>query len=226
VTVHRLTASVSGDVDACYVCDPALMTAHGVVLLRAGKDLRRNEVLALPPLLDSLGVAILGTVVEPGSVDGGDCVWLDAKTLAIGTGFRSNPEGIAQVSALLPDVTVLSIPLPLEGGPDACFHLGSIVSLLDEQLALVHMPLAPSILLDALQARGFECLTCPPGEFDNQACNVLCTGPSRVMMAEGNPETASLLQAHGVHVTTLSGAELMTLGTGGPTCLVLPLERS
>jgi dimethylargininase len=226
VTVHRLNAAVSGDVDACYVCDPALMTAHGVVLLRAGKELRRNEVDAIRPLLDSLGVPTLGSIRAPGTVDGGDCVWLDAQTLAVGEGFRSNTNGIDQLASLLPDTTVLSVPLPQEGGPEACFHLGSIVSLLDGHLALVHGSLAPPMLLDALKTRGFECLSCPSEEFDNQACNVLCTAPSRVVLAQGNPRTTALLQDHGVEVTSIVGEELMTLGTGGPTCLVLAVERS
>ena len=97
--------------------------------------------------------------------------------------------------------------------------------MLDRQLALVHPALLPEPLQNALEQRGIQTVDCWPEEFDTQACNVLCIAPSRVIMVVGNPCTKESLESRGVEVVTVPGQELMVLGTGGPTCLVLPLKR-
>ena len=69
-------------------------------------------------------------------------VWLDSTTLLIGHGYRTNAAGIAQLRALLrlTACEVISAPLPHGPGPSACLHLMSLMSLLDEQTALVDLP--------------------------------------------------------------------------------------
>ena len=44
---------------------------------------------------------ILGELSAPAFADGGDKVWLDAKTLLIGIGYRTNEAGVEQIRALL-----------------------------------------------------------------------------------------------------------------------------
>ena len=69
-------------------------------------------------------------------------LWLDAKTLLIGHGYRTNAAGIQQMRDLLAPkgIEVLSAPLPYGNGPSECLHLMSLISLLDEQTALVDLP--------------------------------------------------------------------------------------
>ena len=212
-------------VDACYTCDPVLLMPQGAVISRMGKTSRRNETPFIRDYLLAMQVPIVATLSAPGTLEGGDCVWLSQDTLAIGIGHRSNADAVDQLKGLFPSIQFLAIPLPGQGGPKACFHLGSILSMLGPDLALVHEPLLPDVLRSELQNRGIETVTCAPEEFDTQACNVLCTSPYRVVMVDGNPQTKASLEARKVTVTGVPGEELMLLGTGGPTCLVQSLQR-
>jgi arginine deiminase len=49
--------------------------------------------------------------------------------------------------------------------------------------------------------------------------------PGAVILAEGNPVTASGLAAAGCEVHTYPATEIGLNGSGGPTCLTRPLWR-
>ena len=211
--------------DACYTCDPALMTPAGAIILAMGNPNRTTEPEAMEARLAELGVPVVGRIVAPGTVEGGDCLWLDERTLAVGEGFRTNPAGIAQLSELLPDVEVVTIQLPWLNGPAECLHLQSLISWVGERLAVVHRALSPVRLLRALEARDITVIPLPAAEFDSLGSNILCVRDRQVIMAAGNPATAGLLRSHGVAVAELEAQDLMWVGTGGPTCLTFPLLR-
>ena len=90
------------------------MTDRGAVLLRPGKELRRDEPSLHKATYQALGIPIIGEIHAPGTVEGGDTLWLDGQTLAVGRGYRTNSEGIRQLtSILLPlGVHVLAYDLP------------------------------------------------------------------------------------------------------------------
>ena len=223
VEEHR--AALEGRADACYVCDPALMTPRGAIILRMGKELRSGECAAMQATLSALKISIHGTIAAPGTVEGGDCLWLDESTLAVGEGYRTNPEGIRQLKALLPETDVVTIQLVHRNGPDECLHLQSLLSFVDRDAAVIHMALAPVRLIKALRARRVTLIPVTEKAFDRLGTNILCTGPRRVVLAAGNPSVVAALRHHGVHVTEIDAQDLMWVGTGGPTCLTLPLDR-
>lgn len=132
--------------DSVFTHDPSLMTGRGALILSMGKPLRAREPSLHEETYTRLGIPILGRVEAPGQVEGGDCVWVDARTLAIGRGVRSNQEGIQQVSNLLTPlgVSVYGFDLPLWQGEEACLHLMSVISPLADDLALVYSPLLPA----------------------------------------------------------------------------------
>lgn len=66
-----------------------------------GKRLRLPEPDLHAAAYERMGVPVLGRVEAPGTVEGGDCVWVDRHTLAIGRGVRTNQDGIQQVANLL-----------------------------------------------------------------------------------------------------------------------------
>jgi N-dimethylarginine dimethylaminohydrolase len=63
----------------------------------------------------------------------------------VGRGYRTNDEGIAQLARALSGLVdeMIVVPLPHWRGPDDVFHLMSMVSPLDRDLALVYEPLVP-----------------------------------------------------------------------------------
>jgi N-dimethylarginine dimethylaminohydrolase len=211
--------------DAIYVYDPVLIADRGAILLRMGKALRRGEEAALGQVLTGAGVPILGRLRSDAMAEAGDTLWLDPETLAVGVGFRTNAEGVEQLRALLPDVRVVPVDLPYHHGPDACLHLKSLISIVGDRLAVVHLELLPVALHRELAGRGFELLEIPPAEFATQACNVLALDSRDCVALEGNPETRRRMEAAGCRVRVYRGAEISLKAEGGPTCLTRPVLR-
>ncbi len=214
--------------DAVFVFDPALVTDAGAVLLSMGKALRRGEEEALGRCLERHGVPILGRIEGDGRVEGGDTMWLDHDTLAVGRGFRTNDEGVRQLRALLAPlgVTVLDYDLPFFTGPEACLHLLSLISPVDTDLAVAYPPLMPTAFWAELARRGMRLLEVPQEEFERtQATNVLAVAPRRAVALEGNPVTRRLLEEAGCEVVTFPGEALSFKAEGGPTCLTRPVLR-
>ena len=124
--------------DAVYVHDPAIVTDEGAIILRMGKALRRGEEEAIERFFERHGIPILCRLTGNAVAEGGDLVWLDRDTLAAGQGYRTNSEGLGQLrQALSPlGVEVIPVELPEYGGPEACLHLMSLISLVDHDLAV------------------------------------------------------------------------------------------
>ena len=217
--------AVDGNPDAVYVYDPAVVAPQGAVLLHPGKRGRRGEVEPMARELERAGIPILGRLEPPACAEGGDTLWLDDRTLAVGLGYRTNAAGAEALARLLPDVDVLAFDLPHFRGAAEILHLMSLVSPLDHDLALVHLPLMPTRLVQLMQERGIAFVEVPEEEFDSMGCNVLALAPRVVLALDGNPETRRRLEAAGVEVRTYVGEELSRKGDGGPTCLTRPLLR-
>jgi N-dimethylarginine dimethylaminohydrolase len=219
-----------GLADSVFTHDPSLMTDHGALILSMGKALRRPEPSLHEASFRRMGIPILGRVEPPGQVEGGDCVWLDRMTLAIGRGVRSNEEGIRQVRALLEPhgITVLGFDLPLWQGEEACLHLMSVISPLADDLALVYSPLLPAPFWQLLKARGITLVEGDAGEFSASfglSLNVLPTAPRQVIAVAGFPKTKAAMEAAGCTVSTFEADALCVACEGGPTCLTRPVLR-
>jgi N-dimethylarginine dimethylaminohydrolase len=195
-----------------------------------GKALRRGEPSLHEAAYERLGIPIVGRIEQPGQVEGGDCVWVDGNTLAIGRGVRTNQAGIEQMTDMLAPlgVQVLGFDLPLWMGEEACLHLMSVVSPLAEDLALVHSPLLPAAFYQLLKARGIRLVEGDGGEFaasNGLSLNVLPTSPRQVIAVAGFPRTAAAMEAAGCTVTTFQADALCIACEGGPTCLTRPILR-
>jgi dimethylargininase len=219
--------SQPGRADALYVYDPAIVTDRGAVILKLGKALRRGEEPPMARCLEALGVPVYYALHGEARAEGGDLLWLDHDTLAVGLGFRTNAEGLRQLQEAMAGlgVRVLPVELPYHTGPRACLHLLSLISLVDEGLAVVYPPLLSVPFWQELQARGFRTVEVPPEEFETMGTNVLALAPGRCLTLEGNPVTRRRLEAAGCQVWTYRGDEISHKAEGGPTCLTRPILR-
>jgi N-dimethylarginine dimethylaminohydrolase len=220
-----------GLADAMFTHDPSLVTGHGAILLRMGKARRAAEPALHGAFYRASAMPLVGKIEAPGQVEGGDCVWVDERTLAVGRGVRSNEAGIRQLQRLLSpfDVTVLGFDLPLWQGFEACLHLMSIISPLADRLALVHPPLFPVAFWQLLAERGYRLLEAPADEFrasHGLSLNVLPTAPGEVIMVDGFPATRRLMESAGCTVRTFAADALCIACEGGPTCLTRPILRA
>ena len=214
-----------GNPDAIYVYDPVLVGEAGAVLLRPGKEGRRGEPAAIAEQLERAGVPIAGELTAPSIAEGGDTVWLDARTLLVGIGYRTNEAAVPALEVAFPGVTVIPFDLPHWNGTAEVMHLMSFLSPLDDDLALVYPRRAPVRLLRLLAERCITIVEVPDDEFESQGPNVLALGPRRALALDGNPETRRRMERVGVEVTVYRGDEISKKGDGGPTCLTRPLLR-
>jgi N-dimethylarginine dimethylaminohydrolase len=219
------SSDVAGDPDAVYVCDPAITSDRGAMVLRPGKVGRRVESTAIAEDLTAVGVPIAFEMAEPATAEGGDTMWLDERTLLVGRSYRTNEAGIQALREALPGVEVLAFDLPRLKGPDACLHLLSLLSPLADDLVVAHLPLMPIRLLELLAEREIEIVEVSEDEFESMGPNVLALAPRVALAVDGNPETKRRMERAGVEVIVYEGSDISHKGEGGPTCLTRSLLR-
>lgn len=226
--VEDIPPAMELSLDAVYAHDASLPTDYGLILMRPGKVNRLPEGRHHGSFCQILGVPMLAKITAPATTEAGDMVWLDAKTLLVGHGYRTNAQGIQQMRALLAPkrVEVLSAPLPHGQGPSTCLHLMSLLSLLDEKTVIVDLPWLAVETVELLKARGYSLIEIDYSERETLACNVLSLGEKRLLALEENPKTNEKLRAAGFDVRTFPGCALCINGGGGPTCLTRPLLRA
>ena len=213
--------------DSIYVHDPVIVTNSGAILCSMGKKQRKTEPAAMREFLHEIDVPILGAITGDGRLEGGDVVWIDEHTLAIGQGYRTNAEGIRQMRELTKDFVneLIVVPLPHWQGPDDVLHLMSFISPIDRDLAVVYSRLMPVPFREWLIARGVKLIEVPDSEYESMACNILAVAPRKCIMLVGNPQTKAMLENEDVKVWEYQGDEISLKGAGGPTCLTRPILR-
>ncbi|MFN7493010.1 MAG: dimethylarginine dimethylaminohydrolase family protein [Cyclobacteriaceae bacterium] len=225
--IHHFEADATVTMDSMYCRDASIATDKGIIICRMGKAGRLNEPSAALKVYEKAGIPVLGKIESPGTVEGGDVAWLDQNTLAIGRTYRTNAEGIRQMRALLAPcgVSVVEVQLPHYKGSSDVFHLMSIFSPVDKDLAVVYSPLMPIVFREELIARGYQLIEVPDAEFESMGCNVLAIAPRHCLMVKGNDLTKERLQQASCTVLEYDGTEISYKGGGGPTCLTRPLWR-
>jgi len=225
--IHFLPSDDRTGLDSIYVHDSLIITDKGALLCRMGKEKRQGEPLAAEEFLKELRIPILGSINGEGKLEGGDLVWIDGRTIAVGLGYRTNEEGIRQLKELTSDSVdeYFVVPLPHWEGPEGVMHLMSLISPVRRDLAVVYPRLLPVPFREWLLQREIRLLEVPDSEFQTMGCNVLAVAPGECIMISGNPQTKRLLEEAGVQVYEYEGEEISRKGAGGPTCLTRPLLR-
>lgn len=228
VEIQFLPPSDDTGIDSIYVRDASIVTDNGLVICEMGKAQRMGEPQAHLNHCLSSGVNLLGTIQSPGTIEGGDVAWINEHILGVAHGYRTNKAGIDQLKNLLePGGTDLMVmDSPHYKGPEDVFHLMSVFSPVDKDLAVVYSPLMAVPFRNGLIELGFDFVEVPDEEFDSLGCNVLALEPRKCLMVKGNPVTRSRLEKNGVEVIEFKGDEICLKGSGGPTCLTRPLLRT
>ena len=217
--------------DSVFTYDASFMTQNGAILLSPGKPLRKGEEKIHEDFYVSYGIPIIGKTSGLAVAEGGDMFWIDNKTLVIGKGFRTNQIGIEQIKRILTpyNIAIISFDLPFFKGPEACLHMMSLISIVDEKKALIYGSLLPTSLVLLLKKSGYHLIEAPENEFISSQglnINVLSVRPGVCIMISGFPQTKKALEASGVTVHTFDGNSLCIGCEGGPTCLTRPILRS
>jgi N-dimethylarginine dimethylaminohydrolase len=209
--------------DSLYVHDALIPSPKGLIKCHMGKPARRREPDINAGYID---LPVAGAVTAPAMIEGGDVLWLDDQTLIVGIGYRTNLAAVDQLRRILGEgIDVLPFDLPHYKGSSDVFHLLSVLSPVDRDLAVVYPPLMPVRLVQLLEDRGIAFVEVPDAEFPTMGCNVLALAPRHAVVVSGNPETARRLAAAGCRVEVIEAQNISRLGEGGPTCMTRPLLR-
>jgi len=225
--VYYLPQDVRTGLDSIYTHDPLKITKKGAIYFPMGKVLRSKEYMATKEYLESIGIPTLGVIEAPGKMEGGDVLWIDEKTVAIGRGYRTNDEGIRQFKELTNDIIdeYIIVPMPHGDGEDCCLHLMSIISFVDTDKAVVYSKYMPVFFREWLLEKGIQLIECNDEEYDYLGSNLLALEPGKCILIAGCPDIQKKLGDAGVNVETYEGKEMSYRGTGGPTCLTCPMTR-
>jgi dimethylargininase len=222
-TVHVLDTETDSP-DLVYTFDPLLVTDRGAIPLRPGKANRLGEPATIEAWTTAAGIPTVGRVEAPGTVEGGDTLWLRPDLFCIGRTLRTNEDGAQQLARLVGgEVRIFDVPY--WRGPGELVHLMSVISPIADDLAVVYLPLLPVGLWNLLNELGIRLVEVPDEEFPTLGCNVLAVRPGVVIAAEGNPRVAAALAAAGCEVHTYPATEIGINGSGGPTCMTRPIFR-
>ncbi|MFP4344631.1 MAG: dimethylarginine dimethylaminohydrolase family protein [Anaerolineales bacterium] len=205
--------ALEGHPNSVFTQDTALATPQGFLRMRMGLPTRRGEEGWMAALLRSLGEPEVGEIKSPGTAEGGDVILAGAVAF-VGRSSRTNGGGTAQLAAYLHamgyEVRVATVPSP-------ALHIGGMMSVVGPEEVLACEGAFPPELF-----AGFELLSVPKNDFISG--NVITLGEGEVIVAARATATADVLRRAGFRVHTLDLSEFVK-GTGGPSCLVLPLER-
>lgn len=201
-----------GHPNSVFTRDMAIGSPAGAIQASMGIDTRVGEDLWMAEALRRLGEPCAGVIQPPGTVEGGDVV-LVGSVAFVGHTQRTNPEGIRQITAIL---NGLGVEVRVVALPDVFLHLDQTLGVLGPDKLMVCRDLFPADLL-----RGFRSVSLPCTRFN---VNFICLGPDEILVPASNLPLIEAAWAHNVLVHKLDLSEFAK-GTGGPNCLIMPIER-
>lgn len=216
--------------DSIFTHDPSLVTNEGAIILNMAKKLRKNEISDHIFFYNSINVPIIGKIINEGTVEGGDCLWLNEKKLLVGESVRTNISGIKQLSEILKfyGIEVISAKIPNLENSESCFHLMSLISIIDQDLAIGCTSLLSDKIKQIFKDNKIKILSIPEDEYFKSktlAVNILAISPRNLILMEEYSKTINLLISNNCKINLFSGKELCIKMEGGPTCLTRPILR-
>jgi dimethylargininase len=205
-------SELPGHPNSVFVRDAALSTPRGYIKVRMGIDTRRGEEAWMAEALDAMDEPCAGAIREPGTVEGGDVI-LAGQVAFAGITRRTNREGVEQLTRLLNDMglQVRSVKLP-----DDYLHLDQTIGVLGPRRLMCCREPFPEGFFD-----GFELVEVPCRGYN---VNFICLGENEIIAPRANTDVVKIARESGVEVHAIDLSEFAK-GSGGPNCLVMPLER-
>jgi dimethylargininase len=201
-----------GHPNSVFTRDMAVGSPGGYIQASMGIASRIGEEFWMADALKRLGEPLSGIIRPPGTVEGGDVV-LVGPVAFVGYTRRTNPEGIRQLTTIF---NSFGVEVRIVVLPDIFLHLDQILGVLGPDKLLVCHDLIPDHII-----RGFRSISLPCKRFN---VNLICLGPDEIIVPSTNLPLIESAAAIGVRVHALDLSEFAK-GTGGPNCLIMPIER-
>lgn len=200
--------------NSVFTRDTALCTPRGYIKLRLGLETRRGEEEWMSGALESIAEPYVGEISAPGTVEGGDVI-LAGTVAFVGRSIRTNGEGVTQISSFL---RTMGYEIRILYLPDSILHLDKVLMVAGPTRMLSCTDYIPNEKLT-----GFEVIEVSYG--GNSSANIICLGNNNIIVDRSNREVITRLEGSGLLVHAIDLSEFAK-GTGGPNCLIMPIERT
>jgi dimethylargininase len=173
-----------------------LVFRNVAVITNPGADSRKPEVIGAEAAVEELGCSI-NRIHSPGTLDGGDVLKID-NTIYVGSGGRTNVDGLRQLRSILGPLgaTIIAVPVPVH----KALHLKSAVTALPDGTIIGY----PSLLDDPDFFPGFVPVP------EESGAHVVDLGGNKILMAVDISELQKLegcVTCLSVRLRHLSGIE-------------------
>jgi dimethylargininase len=195
--------------DAVFVEDAVVVFDDLAVVKRPGAESRRDETAGAAA---AVAAALLDVqhIVAPGTLDGGDVLKI-GRTAFVGTGGRTNQEGVDQLAALVGPIGWRVVAVPV----GKVLHLKSAVTALPDGTVIGHPELAPDTSV-------FDRFMSVP---EPEGAHVVLLNDEQLLMSASAPRSAALLRSIGYQPVVVDISEFEKL-EGCVTCLSVRLRRA
>jgi N-dimethylarginine dimethylaminohydrolase len=200
------------------------MTPQGAILSRPASAVRAGEERIVAEALLRMGVPILLSVYGDATFEGADLLIVNSHLAFVGEGIRTNHRGAELVADFVRSMGIDEVHvIQLNYG---CGHLDGVLSIVDDDLAIVYPTQLSYLAWRILRDHGFTLLELPDDAEARagMALNVVTLKRRHVLMPAGNPQTRRLLEQHGVTCDEIDVSELMR-GGGAVHCLTGVIGR-
>ncbi len=210
--------------NSLYMRDMVLMTPEGAIIGRAAMEARRGEERFAAKALADLGVPIIKTVNAGGIFECACALWVNRRTVIIGTGARANKAGAEQVKSELRNIGVenfIEFQIPYGHA-----HVDGLLNIADRRTAFVFPWQVPYDVCAALMDLGFTIVEAQDitEAKVNFGVNFVALEPGLVVMPQGNPGCKAALEDAGVEVIDADISEIRK-GWGGIHCMTAFIKR-
>lgn len=193
---------------------------EGYILGNFRLPLRYKEHTDYEAKMAELGVPKIAEVKE-GLFEGGDFMFLNEKTIAVGMLDRTNERGVEEIREQLAPYGYEIIGVPSD---PKYLHLDMMFNLVDDHLAVSYEEGLPEEFRKWVKAHDIEIIPVEEEAIFKHGCNLQALGNHRVMSLKQNSYVNCELEKRGMNVVELDITEILKAG-GGPHCMTFPLVR-
>ncbi|MCP2605048.1 arginine deiminase family protein [Candidatus Aminicenantes bacterium AH-873-B07] len=199
--------------NSIFTRDTAVCIPYGYIRLRMGLETRKGEEEWMSEILNSLGESLVGSIKDPGTVEGGDII-LGGRVAFIGHSLRTNSQGVKQISEILKS---MNYEIRAANLPKNYLHIGGAMTMIGPENILCCKNVFPEDFFKDFEITEIEC----PSSITS---NVIYLGNQEVIADSSNYKAIEALERKGYKIHAIDLSEFVK-GKGGPSCLILPIER-
>ncbi len=220
-----------------YTRDLAAVFKSGAVLMGPHLKGRWGDQWIVGRALEKLGVPILGSIDQPGFLEGGGVTLIGEEMAAASLCDRANEAGTRALRELILGKEVkqfLEVPLP-----HGNVHIDGLFMVLDEKLCVIYEPMfdvfpcrlyedgrsgfRDVMFRELLDELGFTCISATKEERDAGLLNIVMTLRSqRAIGFAGASRIGGEMAKHGITLESFPADE-MWQGNGGAHCMTCPV---